>query len=467
MKVLVVGHAPLPWEDLEKSYGPGTRTWQFAGPLVADGHEVVVLASRIPYVYPDDMEPVTRSEEKGCVIYRADQTEFEVGLEKYDILAEFQPDCVVGATAYPSYVASLIAGRKPFWADIFGSLLSEAQAKAFVYWDNSLLSHFQLMNTTIIRTADRFSTVSQRQCYEVAGQLGVLSRLGAETLGYDFAVSIPCGVTPIDFPEASDSTGGAAGPDDFLVLWSGGFNTWTDVETLFEGMEKAMESSPRVRFVSTGGSIEGHDDRTYPRFQEMVASSRFSDRFHLLGWVERREAMSYYRAASVGINVDAAHYEVTFGSRNRILEWGLAGLPSISSDLCELTAELSAAGLLFTVPVGDPAALAGAVLELEADRDRLRRVGEKLPGHVLEEYSFEKTSAPLREWVKNPAHSPDFGLLSDYRSELFETTLQKSQPAITPDSSLGAKLAHYMKTEVPASTARRVLPFLKRRAGSD
>ena len=465
MKVLVVGHAPLPWEDLQKSYGPGTRTWQFAGPLVADGHEVTVLAARIPHVYPDDMEPLTRSEEKGCVIYRADQVEFETGLSKYDVLRESDPDCIVGATAYPSYVASHIVGERPFWVDIFGSLLSEGQAKAAVYGDNAYLEHFQRMNSAIIGTGDKFSTVSRRQCYEVVGQLGCQGRLGAETIGYEFVVSIPCGVQAVDFPPRRDPTGGAADADDFIVLWSGGFNTWTDIDTLFQGMEMAMAGSRRVRFVSTGGSIEGHDERTYPRFEEMVKSSSYRNRFHLLGWVKRREAMSYYRAASVGVNIDAMHYEVTFGSRNRILEWGLAGLPAISSDLCEVTEEMSKDRVLFTIPVGDPAALSEMVLELECEREGLAAVGEKLPAYVMGKYSFEKTSEPLRKWVRDPQHSPDYQLVSAGRSELFDATLRGLQPPITADSSVAAKLAYYLKSEGVSSTARRVVPFIKRRSG--
>jgi glycosyltransferase involved in cell wall biosynthesis len=465
MKVLVVGHCPLPWEDLERSYGPGTRTWQFAKPLLADGHKVTVLASRIPYVYPDSIEPVTRSEENGCAIYRADQTEFEAGLSKYDILEDVDPDCIVGATAYPSYVAGLIAGERPYWVDVFGSILAEGQAKAAAYDDNAFLEHYQRMNNTIVRTGDKFSTVSRRQSYELIGQLGCLARLGAETMGYEFAVSIPCGVQPIEFPPTADPTGGAAPEGSFIVLWSGGFNTWTDVDTLFEGMEIAMAGSPRVRFVSTGGSIEGHDEKTYPRFEEMVRGSEYRDRYHLLGWVTRGEAMSYYRAASVGINIDAMHYEVTFGSRNRILEWGLAGLPSISSDLCELTEEMSKDGMLFTIPVGDPRALAEMVLDLEGDRDKAADIGGRLPDYILDRYSFEKTSQPLRDWVRDPAHSPDFELVSTFRSELFTSTLEKLKPAVTADSSAAAKLAHYLKTEGAVSTARRVVPFIKRRTG--
>src|SRR5450756_2787883 len=85
---------------------------------------------------------------------------------------------------------------------------------------------------------------------------------------------------------------------------------------------------------------------------------------------------SYYGAADVSINIDARHYEVTFGSRNRILEWALAGLPAISTDLCELTGELSREGLLFPIPVGDPRALADRVLELEGDPLSLIHISE-------------------------------------------------------------------------------------------
>src|SRR5450756_1616506 len=94
--------------------------------------------------------------------------------------------------------------------------------------------------------------------------------------------------------------------------------------------------------------------------------------------------------------------------RNRILEWALAGLPAISTDLCELTGELSREGLLFPIPVGDPRALADRVLELEGDPGRLRQAGERLKDFVLEKYSFEGTTVCLRDWVRDPGHAPDF-----------------------------------------------------------
>jgi glycosyltransferase involved in cell wall biosynthesis len=462
-KVLIFGHAPLPWEDLTRSYGPGTRTWQFAKPLVADGHDVTILASRIPFVYPDK-EEVATSEENGCVVHRIDQDEFEIGGFTDKLIQEVDPDCVVGATAYPSYVAVTYAGERPTWVDVFGSFLAEAQAKAAVYNDNSFLEHFVRIISQLVNLGDMFSTVSERQKYELIGQLGVAGRLVAETFRYDFVCPIPCGVEELSFPPAVDPTGGK-GVDAFVVLWSGGFNTWTDVATLFLGMEKAMSASPTVNFVSTGGDIRGHDEKTYAEFARMVDASDYRDRFHLKGWVRRSEALSYYGAASVGINIDASHYEVAFGSRNRILEWALAGLPAISTDLCELTGELSREGLLFPVPVGDPGALAERVLELAGDPETLKRAGLRLKSFVLEKYSFEKTTECLRDWVRDPVHAPDFAERLRLRRRALEAARRLSKSRIKPDSPATEKMRYYLKSEGLLSTLRRSVTFLGRRTG--
>jgi glycosyltransferase involved in cell wall biosynthesis len=464
-RVLVLGHAPLPWEDLTRFYAPGTRTWQFAKPLIDDGHEVTILAARIPFTYPDDMEPVVRLREHGCEVCRVDQTEFEAGGFTDRLMSEGDPDCVVCANSYPSYVGSLYVGERPMWADENGSLLAEAQAKAAVYGDDSSLEHFFRMNRRILEAADVFSAVSLPQKHELIGELAVLGRLNSRTYGYEFVHALPVGVQDMKMLPPRDPTRGSVKKDDFIVLWSGGYNTWTDIETLFEGLELAMEESPRVRFVSTGGEIRGHDEKTYPRFHGMVERSRFPDRYHLKGWVSRSEAMSYYATASVGINIDDSNYEVMFGYRNRIVEWALSGLPAISTDLCELTARFAAAGLLFPFPAGSPRGLADRIIELEADRAELARASDRIRSFVLEEFTFEKTTAPLRAWVRSPTHAPDFSDRLPLRIEALEQIRRAMIPPITPDSPLGEKLKFYLRNEGPISTLGRAATFLHRKTG--
>ena len=60
--------------------------------------------------------------------------------------------------------------------------------------------------------------------------------------------------------------GGLIPDDAFVIFYSGGYNTWTDVETLFAALDQLMADYPQMYFVSTGGKIEGHDDLTYSRF---------------------------------------------------------------------------------------------------------------------------------------------------------------------------------------------------------
>jgi hypothetical protein len=180
--------------------------------------------------------------------------------------------------------------------------------------------------------------------------------------------------------------------------------------------------------------------------------------------------MSYYGTAGVGINIDAVHYEVTFGSRNRILEWALAGLPAISSDLCELTADLSGEGLLFAVPVGDPEALAGKILELERERGMLRETGGRLRDYVLGTYSFGETTGPLREWVADPAHAPDFDKIKVRRLDVLAAALAAAHPPpppITPDTPALGKLKHYFRADGATSTIKRVPSYVKRKLEKD
>lgn len=456
-RVLILGHAPFPWEETDKSYGPGTRTWQFAKPLIDDGHDVTVIASRIPFVYENETEKPRASHENGCVIYRVFQEEFERGAFTKSLIDELDPDCVVGATAYPSYVALLYAGEKPVWADVFGSILAEAQAKAAVYADDSYLEHFHRINNLILHTADHYSTVSERQKYELIGQLGVAGRLTSKTMGHDFVSVIPCG---IDTSYASSfSPCRKTSQEDFVVLWSGGYNTWTDIQTLFHGLEKAMSISGRVRYVSTGGEIAGHDERTYTRFVEMVEKSPFRDRYELKGWLKKSDVLALYDRAAIGLNIDAIHYEVTFGSRNRILEWALHGIPALTTNLCELTNELGRHKLIFTFSPGDADSLASKIVELEQRGDLLVDTGIRLRDFVMDHYSFEKTTEELRKWACDPCHSPDFEFRLPMRLEAKRASEKKSRLAITPDSPAKEKFIFYMKNEGFSSTVRRALRY--------
>jgi glycosyltransferase involved in cell wall biosynthesis len=454
-RILAVGHLPLPFEDLKKFYAPGARTWHFCQPLIADGHELVLVGMRIPFVYDEDLPGVIKSEERGCTIYSATPEEAECGGLIRDIVDEFEPECLLGIGAHPSYVAAVSGLDLPMWADINGCLLAEAQQKANVYDDDACLEHFYRIDHAVVIRADRFSTVSLRQKHELVGELAFARRLTSKTSGYDFVADIPNAYPDTPFSEDGARELRQRAPDDFLVLWSGGYNTWTDTRTLFDGLSYAMERNGRIKFVSTGGSIDGHDELTYPTLVKMVEASPHRERFLLEGWVDRSVARSYYLACNVGINIDAETYEVTYGSRNRIMDWATAGMPALSTDLCELTEELANEGLLFTFTPHDPEALGEKLLHLASSEEELRDTGARLKEYVLERFSYEATTRALRDWIASPASAPDW----EDRKEL----LMSPPPPITPESSPAAKLKFYIKNEGLASTARRAVTFARKR----
>ncbi|MBK8049508.1 MAG: glycosyltransferase family 4 protein [Anaerolineales bacterium] len=195
--------------------------------------------------------------------------------------------------------------------------------------------------------------------------------------------------------------------DDFVVLWCGGYNTWTDADTLFAGLEQAMAANPRVHYVSVGASTYAAPDNLYERFCQLAAKSRFAGRYHLLGWRPWSEVETYYRESDVGINIDALHYETLYGTRTRLVEMIASGLPIITSLGAELSYLLRDAGAALTFAVGDAAALGAAVQSMADDRALTGKMAAAALVYAQNDLSFAATTAALRQWVQHPALAPD------------------------------------------------------------
>ncbi len=110
------------------------------------------------------------------------------------------------------------------------------------------------------------------------------------------------------------------------MLWSGSYNTWSDVRTLVAGLERAMERNARIRFVSTGGEIPGHDESTYRRAGRARRRSRFADRFDLRGWLIADELPAVVAGSDLGVLTEKPIYEGMLGSKNRVVQWMSSGL---------------------------------------------------------------------------------------------------------------------------------------------
>jgi len=447
MRVLVLGQGPLPGQENLRMDAPGLRSWHFGLALLQAGHDVTMVV-----LDESQSAPVTQSIQPGLICYQIASSVLTKGDFLTRLCHEFNPDAAVGVSIFPAYLAALyLPPDLPLWADLFGSPLAEGQAKAFVHNDDNLLEPYARYEWVVARRADIFSTVSSYQKYAWVGALATHGRFNKYSYGHDFVSVIPASVSDEILPHTDKVLRGSLVTEaDFVVLWSGGYNTWTDVDTLFQGLEEAMAARLELHFVSTGGSLPSHDEVTYAHFCQLVAHSPHQARYHLLGWLSLATLHNYYYEADVGIILDRWSYEGLLGSRTRLLDWLKYGLPAITTVTAELTEILVQEALCFSFPHGDSQALAALIVELAQNRPILKQSGEKASAWVLENYNYQKVCQPLLAWCAAPSRAPDAGHFLDFAEAGENNAVQRQLAALT--SQLDQKNAHLMQLETWAHT---------------
>ncbi len=425
-KIFLLGMSPMPFENDRKVYGTGIRTWQFVRPLLEKGHRLCVVNYAIPSAYPSGFKSENHKQsydKYDFQYYVLNKQDFENTGKLLEIARQFDPDCMVGCTFYPSYFGAKLKEIMednqeietckpiPLWADLFGHVMAEAQARACMDGDDTPLFHYWNSEYKILTEADIFSCVSGRQQYSTIGELGAVGRLNRYTSGYNFTNTIPCGLPAEEYVHKKTVIRGKDGikDKDFVILWTGGYNTWTDVDTLFDGLMIAMKKNPRIRFVSTGGEIPEQDIKTYPNFLSKIRSSEFADRFVMKGWIAGEDVPDHYLEADIGVNIDKDIYEVRLGSKNRILDWFRAGLCVLSSNVCELTEIMADAGAGYVFKPGDAEDLAGKIIFLAEHPGEVEATGKAGKKFGFREFGFSRTTASLQAWVGDPKASPDWG----------------------------------------------------------
>jgi len=419
-KILLVGNGPLPSDQTKMLSASGLRTWQFTQGLLSDGHRVSVVC------ISDQIFEEKKTSFPRIILQKKDKNL----LKKLQLIYKnFSPDAIVGVNTYPSFIATHLKSDKPFWADLNGWIMAEAQSQAGVLQSNELLPHYATFEKRILLRADKISTVSIPQQHVTVGELAMLGRLTAKNNGYAFVHPI-ANVT--DNAKSSRAgkiivRGKSVPKSAEIILWSGGYNTWADVETLFLGLELAMKNNGNLYFISSGGAIKGLDDRTFLRFEKMVEKSKYRKRFIFLGWIPLADLPSLYAEANLGISVDKIIYETEYGARNRINAMVDAGLPVISTLGSEVANELYAANAICGVTGGDAVALSKGIEKFFILPQKARKsLAQKAKKYMEARYTFITTTAPLRAWAKAPMAAPDRkcvdldkGKMSIYADSLF------------------------------------------------
>jgi glycosyltransferase involved in cell wall biosynthesis len=415
-RVMIIGYGPLPRAGLTHMAAAALRTRQFLKPILAAGHTVNLYTLPMPGTEGPDAEVsgMIPDNYEGLTYQRFTNHSGEFAIRMLTEQArQLMPDAILGVNMYPSYVGAMMATTIPLWADLNGSWMAETAGRCWADKDDARLADAWAIERVIVRRLDKYSAVTRAQLQMTVGELASVGRMNQYTFNYQFGHAIPNAAyrwpsAPIGDGEEGPILRGPRVPiDAFIVLWSGGFKLSSDVETLVKTMDILMERYPGVHFVSTGGRTEGSSARTYQHFEDLVQSSPFKDRYHLLGWVDSRKLPRIYREADVGLNVDLANYETMLGARNRLNAMAAEELALATTMGTEISEWLDDAHGAMTAAIGDAEGLAAAIEPWIEQREELVVFANNARKTMEADFTPEHTTRALLAWLRQPRLAPD------------------------------------------------------------
>ncbi|MBX7245190.1 MAG: glycosyltransferase [Candidatus Sumerlaeaceae bacterium] len=413
--ILAIGTGPIFEPDVKVFNGQALRTWHIIRALAANGRSVDALILPVEGSQPDQPGgpfylPGNRDGVDFQKVNSVDRTEMAVEFQK--LVDSGIYNAMVAINLNAAAVVCQLETRLPMWVDLCGYTMGEAQAKCGVYQDDSYLRHFWARERLALRRGDRFSCVSFKQMYANLAELAVLGRLSQFNFSHPFCTVIPIAASeeflnPANYPNERRYRGKLFPTDAFVIIWSGGFNTWTDARSLAGALSLAMEQEPRIHFVATGGAIPGHDEITYETFKSEMLKTGYLDRCHLLDWVEAQEIFALYREGDLGINIDSLNYETVFGARNRLTNMMAAGLPVLTTLGTEISEIIDENKLGYVVRIGRVNDYADALIRAAKNPAERRAFATRARKFVAENFSYEATTRSLIAWADNPQIAPD------------------------------------------------------------
>ena len=170
------------------------------------------------------------------------------------------------------------------------------------------------------------------------------------------------------------------GEPGYRVVCVANLRPQKDHLNLLRAMEGVVEHVPQAHLILLGSSNE--DD--YSRAVLSAATSgRLAGRVTWLG--SRDDVRSILRGCDVGVLSSASE-----GLPLSLLEYGMAGLASVATDVGQCAEVLRQGEAGIVVPPSSPHALEGAVVGLLKSRNQRRDLGARLLQHVRQHHGHER-----------------------------------------------------------------------------
>ena len=455
-RVLVITGDPIG----AKMAGPAIRAWSMAEALAKDNVVTLVsLAGVEPVSAPFDVVHVRPGDDRAM---RALERETDVIVFQGLAMALFESlrktDKIIVADVYdPMHLEQLEQGRE----------LGRAQ------WDKQVLDATDVLNEQLER-GDFFLCASERQRHFYLGQLAALGRINPANYDDDPDLEglidvVPFGLSETPPAHERDVLKGVQpgiGPDDKLLLWSGGLYNWFDPKSLIEAVARLSETHGDVRLFFQGTK------HPHPGVPEMgiVAESRQLARdlgvldsvvFFNSSWVDYADRQNYLTEADAGVSTHFSHVETTFSFRTRILDYLWAGLPMVVTEGDHFAQLVEEEKLGVVVPSGDVDALVAALETVLFDEKFIRAAKRNL-ARVRQRYFWSVVLAPLVDFVSEPRHAADLvarGVVGQ-GTPARRTTQRRKKHGIRHDVGL---FFHYLRNGGPGVVTKKIRSRLGRR----
>lgn len=250
----------------------------------------------------------------------------------------------------------------------------------------------KVLGATAARAAKRVTDRYTRALYSRCDATVAISSLMADDLrdrGVPGATWIPLGVDLERFrrqdrpndPRSEIRRRYGAGEDDLLMVYAGRLDSEKRPDVVLDAFLQLPRDFPGVLVLAGAGSMR----------DALEGRSAHDPRVHVVPFIQDREELAAVMG-SADLYVSGMPHE-TFGLS--VVEAQACELPVLGVRSGAMVERVTDGETGVLVPPGDPRAIAGALRELEGDRDRLRAMGEAGRRHVEEHFSWRRTFEDL------------------------------------------------------------------------
>lgn len=392
--------------------GPAIRATAIARVLADDGHHVTLATTATLDADAMDQAWADRKPVRLARLRPGDRRAY-AALERVSDVIVFQGHMM---EQFPRLARTNRVVVVDAYDPLHLEMLEQGREQPRGTWDHLVRSRVALLNQQLSR-ADFILCASERQRTLYLGHLASLGRISPATYEKDPQLAgllaiAPFGLDPT--PARHDRAalrGVAKGVDESsrIVLWGGGLYSWFDPLTLIRAVHTLAQRRPETRLVFLGTQHPGMAPMGIVRESMNLARDLGALGTSVIfngQWVPFEHRGAYYVEADAGVSTHHAHIETEFSFRTRILDYIWAGLPMVVTEGDSFADLVSEKQWGVVVPAEDEAALEAALERVLYDEQFAADCKARIEA-VRDEFSWEHTLEPLREFVANPRQAAD------------------------------------------------------------